>query len=208
MPAHPFPTTPRSLTLTLFIQTPLGTRSNHAYFELDAGDTAPVIGDMVTVANDAFTAFSGPVAHILSASVLFAQIVARYRSGSQDYEGVSSEAAVAGFRTGGDGMPDQDVFEIRKVTGQPGRQKRGRVFISGCNEVDNIEGKLNPASYDLFAAAAAPFGADLTAGGSTWHARHWDRKDSLLVPIQAVYAMSIFYSQRKRRRPLRGIPVS
>lgn len=130
-----------------------------------------------------------------------------FYNGTAELESFSSSGAGAGSITG-DTMPGETAIEIQRRTGLRGRQNRGRVYLAGFGEEYGNDGVVDPTSDTGVAvkAIATYTGADKTFGSIAIHWRHYNRKDSLMVPVQVMRAMDVLVQQRKRRKPLVPTP--
>lgn len=114
------------------------------------------------------------------------------------WDGWSSSAALNGERIGADAYTDIGeseslpdfaalLFSIR--TDSRVKSKRGCRYIPGISETVQKNGFLQEEAYTDANALAAFIGGDQVIAGTTFHPRHWDRKNNLLVPIRQVYVM-------------------
>lgn len=106
-----------------------------------------------------------------------------------------------------DTLADEHSLIVQIRTGQSGRSKRGRRFICGLSEKVQNAGKISMGFIAACKSFADKFPADVTVNASglstALHARHYDRKNSVLVPITKAYALATLGSRIDRRNPLR-----
>lgn len=189
-----------TLELSVFVSTPHGQWTNRLYYE--PASALPADTDMIAVANAFFTLLQPKYTPILCATAAFAGIKARYVSATVDIEGYSTSAAVNGDVDDSGILPDQDCLEIRRLTAKPGRDNRGRIFISGIPETIQTDGLLATGFYTATQDLASSLGADVTGGVATFHARHWNRKTNTMVVVTQCRPLVRLVSRRDRAKRL------
>lgn len=215
VPQPPIPTP--VIVCDLVQVTPAGFRRNRFYFSPTVNPTG--ITQLEAVANRCLTVLTADIKLLCTTVVKFARAECQFKgTGGEEFEANSTIAGVPGAlaatipgalgeeATDTDTLPDDVVLIIQKRTGSKGRGKRGRWFFSGLSEQIQNDGLLTQDGPGLAKAAADNFSADIAVTGAfttTLHARHWDRKDSLLLPITKCYAIATLGSRMERRRPHR-----
>lgn len=162
-----------------------------------------------TAANDAFALFQPLYSNCCNIDSTFQLAEAQYITGAVDINAASTTPPVSN-NNAGDPVSDQNSVVLRKISGLPGRQNRGRYFVSSLSS-----SVFNPANPDEIATAqvanfqtlAAAYATDQTYGGIVCHARHWDRKDGVLVPIVGMRVSSRIASRDDRRRHAPNLPL-
>lgn len=183
----------------LFSQLP-PTWSTTLYYE-PAGASTWTQANVNAIVAAAAAALGSVVKSQLSAACALVQHHGRMRTATQDLESYVSSGSSIGFgELGDDMMPPQSCAEIQRRTGKPGRNMRGRVFLSGVPEEYGDNEQLDPSKdfYAALSATAAAFGADITSGAFTLHARHWNRKTNTLEVVTECRPMLRLVSRRDR----------
>jgi len=186
------------LALQYFISTP--NRKGMSFTEYRTSSPAGAAIDGTTIKAVA-TAFHDTLGNLLKVlmdeKTQIVQCHARFRGITDDgvFDGWSANGIISGTAIvttdatdaeDAEIMPDYAALVIQRRTGKAGRNKYGRVFIPGITEDANANGFLQEEYYTGANAVAAFLSTDQTLGGSTWHARHWDRKtNSQEVVVQA-----------------------
>jgi hypothetical protein len=201
------PTIPKPvLIVSAIIQTVVGNFINVSYW---LPVTAPTSGTDVDSMCGDFNGVFGPLyGTCLCSGITYLGCMARYLNGSTELEGANA-TPTAGSAAGVN-VSDQNAVVIRKVTGMGGRQNRGRYFIGGLSSLafspanpDEVE---NITALPAYRALAAQYGSDQTLAGIVCHARHWDRKDSVLRVITECRVSSRIASRDDRRRHAINVP--
>jgi hypothetical protein len=174
--------------------------TNILYYEPPSGISTAAAMD--AVANAAFATLSPLYAAVMNNTATFLGCTATYNNGTNEYIGYSSSAAVAGTLANGS-VGDQNAVVLRKQTNLVGRSNRGRWFIGGMDysafggtNSNELDSGITGAYQTLVAAMVS----DQTWDAFLFHARHWDRKTSSLVVIEAGAVSTRLATQRSRRR--------
>lgn len=187
------------LTVKFFVTHPHGQMTSILYYEPVAPPATPA--HMVIIANDFLSQLATVLTAILAQNCSLIGTYARYKSAVLDIEGYSTDAGSAG-----DGDPDcldaQTCAVVRRLTGKPGRSKRGRIFISGISEGDFSDGVMVPAKVATYQAVAAFFATDITANAVIHHARHWDRKNNVMEIVTHAKCLRRIGSRRDRMQSM------
>jgi hypothetical protein len=197
MPAIPTPV----FILKSVVQTTVSNYANVSYWVPTVPPTSG--SDVQDICNQFFAELSVLYDPILNAANYFQGCVGTYKDGATEYVGSSTTAPVAGGLNN-TAVGDEVAAVIRKNTGLSGRDNRGRYFLSGLDS--SVFSTTNPNEIDsttylgLLQSLASYYGTDATIGAATFHARHWNRKTSTLVPISACSVASRLASARARRR--------
>ncbi len=212
----PTPTIPACVTSRLFIEHPRYTMSNILIY---SAPTLPTTIDGVrAVGNAIFAAWMTVLAPLYSSTVTFRGAFTTVQSGSgsgwEDFTTTGTGPGTEGGGTEADesvgdpgALPAETALIVKKLTGKAGPFKRGRWFFGGVSENVQINGLIHHAFRDRVLAVCAQGAADITVaatgdfGGTTLHARHWDRKNNVLEPILACRADIVFGTRRQRRSP-------
>ena len=144
-----------------------------------------------------------------------------YGPGTSGWEGNSTVAAVPGENPAvtpgseteaeegielvADTLPDEVSMVIQKRTGNTGRSQMGRWFFTGLSEKINNHGRLTSTWVATAKNIANALSADVTVSGAyatVLHARHYDQKNSVLMPITKCYVLRTLGTRLDRRRPL------
>jgi hypothetical protein len=142
-----------------------------------------------------------------------------YGGGSENFEANSTVARQVGALTAvtpnspsdesdslPDTLPDEVCIIVQKRTGNTGRAKRGRWFFCGLSEQMQNAGEVDFQYRDDVKSFADLLSTSIvvtTGFSTTLNARHYDRKDNILMPITKCYALRTMGSRRDRRSPLR-----
>jgi len=201
----PFPTGVPSVTFITRFRVNSLLASCSTYWELD-GALSPSF-DHVEMVNDYQTQFGNywkDLASTLNAIVLTQSI---YRSGTSYLDAHSTGAEIPG--TVGDiplgvdtpaPLPSWDAILLQRRTGLAGRQHRGRLFIPGIDELLQNASFVEASAYVAVGALAAFLGSDQVFNATTFHARHWNRKNNALEVITAIRPVKEL-ATRKDRQP-------
>lgn len=173
---------------------------------------------IVTVADDMHTLFGIVWAPLADSVCQLTKTRATWYGIADDgyHDGWSTGAALDGGITHplagssdvgeSDALPDWDALLIRRSTGKRQRQHRGRLFIPCIAEDVNKGGVLQNEHYSTANDLAAFLSTDQMAGPTSWHARHWNKKDNVLEPITQCL-VNVNFTTRKDRR-VRGLQLT
>lgn len=211
---------PRPCIVTdLVMKTPWGYRRNRFYWEATVQPTG--ITQLEAICNRVHAVISPQVAVLCTTQIEIERMEGRYfGTGTTGFEGNSTTASVQGEFAAvtpgsatdesessiADTMPDESVLIIQKRTGNTSRSKNGRWFFSGLSEQMQNAGIIDPEMTANAKALADLLSTDITVsvGFSTvLHARHFDQKNSNLLPITKCYALRVIGTRKDRRRPLK-----
>lgn len=146
------------------------------FYKLQTGPE-PVAGDIEQFANDFMTAYTSAMTDASTASHHFNRVELIWRDGSSVYvDGISTSASVQCSATG-DVLPEQNCVVIQRRTGQPGRNKRGRVFVPFVPELYSNGSTLNTTGVGAYQAIAGMVASNVTAGPD----------DSVFIPVTKNY---------------------
>lgn len=199
------PTMPTCLVTDLIIYTEKRECRSRLYWTPDTPPTSST--DMTALANAIMANYATVVPGMLSNNCKFAGVYVRYTDPAVEREGYSTSANIIGSNAFLP-LPDEVCIEIRRRTGLAGRQKRGRIFISGLPSSFNDDGVISAAGRTATIALAAKIGPDQNFSPlGLCHARHWDRKDNTLLGVSQAQATNIFVSRRDRRKPMYITPI-
>lgn len=154
--------------------------------------------DLATEADSFFDYFGPHLANVISDQAQAIGCYLRYTNATVDLEAFSTGVALDGTISGEE-LPIQDCIAIRRLTGKPGRSKRGRIFLSSISEESVQFNHLIGGHIATFQVLAADISADKTFL-TTWHARHWDRKNNVMEPITQAKVLLRTVSRRDRER--------
>lgn len=177
--------------------------SNLTYWEPASGTITQ--GQMQAIADAASTGLAAIYLPLMASEDTFVGCQVTFHNSGTQYDAYSTMGHGAGSN-GDTSMGPSVAIIIRKVTGNSGRDMRGRYFIGPVSEAICDDGYVTPGETSVKAMASF-FGADKTWDAITFHARHWDRKTSTMVPISECIAMAKVSSRRDRRKRLAQIPV-
>lgn len=196
MPAIPNPV----LIVKCGIITVAGAFQNILYYQPPSGITTGT--QMTAICNAAKATFAPLYAAYLWTGCKFTQVNATYMAGAVELIGSSTTAPVSGTQ-GNQAVGDGVAVVVRKNTNLADRPNRGRWFLSGLDvsaiDTDNPN-EVSFANIGPFQALGSAMVADQTWDGLLFHARHWNRKTSVLVPIADATIASRMASARARRR--------
>lgn len=186
--------------------------SSSLYFTITGGSTftqsnADAMGEAVA------SMIADPLPDLLSTQAKLKAHYGKLLTPTQEFESAPS-GLFGGFMPIGnidaDPMPTESVAEIQRRTGLPGRNNRGRIFISGIPELGTLKGTLTPgeALATALIGFAAALSGTVTVGTFILHPAHWDRKTNTMRAVTTFRAMSVLLSRRDRRRHLIPAPLS
>jgi hypothetical protein len=199
-----------------------GRRRNRFYFAKDAAAPNPANATDLRVVANAVMGYIGPLmAALMDNESKVEKVESRWISGAaSDWESVSDSDEIDGVIDIVDGstsdhagqLPDEVSLMIRIRTGLAGRNKRGRRFITGLSELINEAGEITKTDYkDAAKALANAMPTAITVSGygefegefpGMLLPRHYNRKDSEMLPITAGQAIATLATRRDRRKPL------
>lgn len=207
-----------TLVADMCVQTPWALRRNRFYFS----PTVPPGGiTQVEACMNRLMAVYAPVfAPIMTTQVKILRFEGQwFGGGGSGFEGNSTVGAVSGTWAAvqpnsstdlddqlPDTLPDEASLIIQKRTGNRARSKNGRWFFCGLSEQMQNAGQIDAQQTGLAITIATLLSDDVTvsSGFSTvLHARHYDHKNSALLPITKCYAIRTLGTRRDRRGPLR-----
>lgn len=201
----PSPVIPKPVfTFTVPTQMTEGIAYNKFY-----GVVTGVVGgyeDVLAITDAACQKFFPKWSACISSDCLIGPATGRYQSATMDVEAFATFAAANG-EIEGDPLPIQDCFEIRKLTGKPGRDMIGRSFFSGLAELDQEYGKLKSERYAALNLFLGVQNSDLIIGDRTVSWRHWSRKQNILVPLSGGAVISRLVSRRDRAKKEKYVPI-
>jgi hypothetical protein len=197
----PGPIIPKPVvTMVFYVTTKAGQFANVTFWS--ASPAPASVGDVQAIA-DAASAIMAPLyIAAIHSSAAYAGVHAKYEDGTHIYEADSSSGTGIGT-VGGTAVSDQNAAVLRKYTGLAKPRNRGRWFVSGMSSLNFAStnpDEIDSAYYASYEAIVAAFTADMTAGGSVLHARHWNRTDNVLVPISYGKVSTRVASRDDRRR--------
>lgn len=202
MPASPIPIP--VLIISFSTQLTEGTAYNKLYYTVTGTiATGSVLQGLLDTFCDPFYTLLGAC---VSAECIVAGGYARYITSTSDLEAYSGIDAVAGS-IAGDALPIQDCFEIRRLTGKPGRDARGRLFFSGISEDDVQYGKIKEVRFTALEALSTKLVANIVEGDITAKPVLWSRKLSVLYPITSGVTVGRMVSRRDRAKKEKYVPI-
>jgi hypothetical protein len=208
-----------TLVADMVTRTPWGERRNRFYFEPTVSPTG--ITQLEAIMNRLHAVISALAIEIMSNQCSVVRWEGRfYGTGSSEFEANSTTAAQPGNHIAvtpnsttdetssytADTLPDEACLIVQKRTGTIGRSKRGRWFFCGLSEVMQNAGEIDIEYRGQAIDLANGLSSDVTvtSGFSTiLHARHYDHKNNMMLPITKCYAIRTLGSRRDRRAPLR-----
>ena len=209
------PTIPACVQVKLLIATRFDTLGNMLYYEGSPAPTASA--HLIQIANGLFDHIKAQVAALYGTNSLVTAMQASYQNGGGSAIEVQTSAAPAAGTISeslldddpgsADELASETAVIFKKLTGLPGRKNRGRWFFGGCGEAVNYAGVVDVAYHTAALALCGVLASDVTVAsgggyaGGVWHARHWNRKDNVLVPIQVVKCDTVLGTRRDRRAP-------
>lgn len=146
------------------------------FYKLQTGPE-PVAGDIEQFANDFMTAYTSAMTDASTTAHHFNRVELIWRDGSSVYvDGISTVASVQ-CSASGDVLPEQNCVVVQRRTGQPGRNKRGRVFIPFVPESYANGSSLSVTGHGAYQAIAGMIASNVTAGPD----------DSVFIPVTKNY---------------------
>ncbi len=217
----PTPTIPMCFQGRIVIATHHRTITNLVYY---TGTPAPTtLAELRIIGNAIATHLFPSLADIYGSPTTISGIFCSWQTGSgsalEDITtGVSTSGTAGGAdeadetSTSPDQLPPNTALIVKKLTGLPGPNKRGRWFFGGVSEEVQINGHVHPDFRNKVLAVCGAFASDVTVAasgtyaGGTFHARHWDRKTNTLEPI-AVCRADFAFGTRKDRTIRQAVPI-
>jgi len=216
MPAIPTP----CVAFDLCILTKHAIRRSRLYYEFDGAPPTNEV-QLGACCEHVKSQFGPAIAELLPDCHRFEKVEGTYfGAGGSGFVAASTSAAVDGELTSPDSltedeaieggsedvMPDEAALIIQRRTGMRGRQNYGRLFLSGLSERINFAGQVTPDFHGLAKAVAALVPADMNVAAEDYtglmHARHWNRKDNILMPVTKAYVVGAIGTRKDRRPPL------
>jgi hypothetical protein len=158
----------------------------------------------IVAACDAFKSqLAAVLCPLLSTSCALNVVSARVFAQNAVIEGLSTTAANTGQEDSTDCLPMSSTLVVAKKTTQFGRSKQGRYFFAGIGEAVQENGLVASGYVNAAKALATFLGADRTFT-VPFHARHWDRKNNVFVPISSCLALSKIGTLRSRNKRVRA----
>jgi hypothetical protein len=179
------------------------------YYTKESGDALDAT-NIDQLADEFWAAFSTKCREVINPDCRFLGTRVRWLSGTEDLEGLSTEAPVLGTAVSDDVEPEEVAVVIQRRTGKPGRNKRGRIFVPLVPS-DFLDGSaIIVANRDPYMALATEMAQTQVFSGvpGTWVPVQPDWKNSLLEPVQQVRLDTEVKSRRDRRDPKRSIVIS
>lgn len=132
----------------------------------------------------------------------FRAIEVDYISGTASIHGESTDSASAGLADG-DTCPEGDAVIIRRMTGKPGRSKRGRIFWPLVPTEFQSESALSTAAIAVYKLLAYKFKIPLvlTVSGVTLNPVTPDYKNGMFETVLQVAVVNDCMSRKDRRQP-------
>lgn len=211
---------PRPCLVTdMCVQTPWSLRRSRFYWNLTVAPTG--ITQIEACCNRLMAVYGTLFANLMTMQVSIVRFEGRwFGPGTQGFEGNSTVGAIQGANTAAtpglddppetdvqpDTLPDEVCLIVQKRTGNTSRSKNGRWFFSGLTEKIQNAGLIEPEWIGTCTTLANALSTDVTvsSGFSTvMNARHWDQKNSDLLPITKCYALRVMGTRRDRRNPLK-----
>lgn len=215
----PAPPIPRStIVCDLVTETPWALRRNRFYFTSDNAPTG--LTDLEHICNRVMAVYSPLLKVMQTTQVKQLRVEGRwYGPGTTGWEANSTSAAVAGTLPAVtpnsetdaedsmmDTLPDEVCLIIQKRTGNTGRSKYGRWFFTGLSEKVQNAGQVDQEMIANAKTLAASLSDDITVStgfATVLHARHWDKKNNVMLPITKCYVVRAIGTRKDRRRPLK-----
>lgn len=201
------------LTADLVIHTAVGGyRRSRLYYTLSSAPAT--VHELTRCCNALSVKFAPLLTPLLPTSHQFLGVEGRYKAAGVDLESNSTNGPFEGDVSAGgeeegtsDGLPDEAAIIIKRITGKGGRSKRGRLFIGGLSESINNNGVIATSAIDVCKDLMNAVPEDVVFSineetESTMHARHWDRKNSVLEPVVSAALCLTIGSRIDRRQPL------
>lgn len=181
--------------------------TNRLYWEVEAGS---VTQTNINQLCDGIRAVFAPLyAEVLSIDWNFRGVNGYMKdSGGTTLDGSSSESVTPGLVDPGDTLPTEDNIVLRRRTGQSGRNKRGRIFITGIPELFTADAEaLSNGAIALYKAIGNKMDQNLVVGaiGITLAPRQPDFKGGTLQPVTQTQLVVTTRSRRDRRMVKRAI---
>lgn len=171
------------------------------YYNITGGSTFTQ-AQVATVTNHVSDVLGAKFIGLLSEDAQVVHVYGRLRTPTQDMEHYCTSGSGIGIGAiSGQSLPTETCLEIQMRTGKPGRNMRGRIFVSGISEEGSNAGLLVPGSDTLTGAQAlaTALGIDITSAPFTLNARHWNRKTNTLEVVTQCRPVFPLVSRRDRR---------
>lgn len=207
------------------IQCVHGLRTFRLHYDIHIDGNMPSHYNHVQAFANACMAHLGPVLkEVLPVNHSIKRVVAKVHTGggSFDIEAPSTVAEIEGnvavpvdtLGAGPDVLPEELALIVRKITGQAGREHRGRIFIPGLHEnvqeSGTVEGEYIETCIDIAEKMTDPVAVEVTddEGGApdldaSYALRHYNRKGNILEPVVKCLVVETIGTRRDRRAPLR-----
>lgn len=129
-------------------------------------------------------------------------IRARFIGSGIDVEHTVSPVDGEGTVTSTEPLPETDAVVVRRKTGLQGRDKRGRIFITGVPETFQSEGRLSAAGDSAYAALAEGIDDTVTTPtGIEFEPRCVSFLTETLFPVTHSEIVLDLLSRKDRRHP-------
>lgn len=167
------------------------------------------LANILNAADEIHAIFNAEVISSLISQCTFKTMV-RKLTNTVDIEGAFTDAPSSGDIEDSETLPETDAVVMRRRTGKPGRNKRGRIFWPYIPESLQKDGQLTDDGVDIYKAIAYKLKVPLVLAttGVTLTPVTPDFKTNALEIVTDTQVVGSIMSRRDRMQPKRPLVIS